>query len=248
MSALPPQMTFAQRMQRAADKQNIVLRFLREEIYTTLNVMQMLLGLSADQTKRTLVAMERAELITRQQVTAPSGWRPMLWGITPKGQLMAGDDHEIPSASYFKPNRIGLTLLSHTVGLQRMKISAERAGWAGWESGDRLAKFDADSRPDATAKDAAGTVWCVEFERTIKTSGRYESILFTRLRDIKAGKYQRAIWVTETPHEAARLRGLVLSIREFSRTHAGVKQTVRIIPEQHHPLLAFTHIDAFPAR
>ncbi|MDE2129522.1 MAG: hypothetical protein KGJ74_07635, partial [Betaproteobacteria bacterium] len=217
-------------------------------IYTTLHTMQMLLGLSADQTKRTLVAMEKAELISRQQVVTPSGWRPMLWGITPKGQLMAGDDHEIPSTAYFKPNRIGLTLLAHTIGLQQMKIKAERAGWTGWQSGDRLAKFDADSRPDALASDPDDVRWCIEFERTIKTSARYESILFTRLRDVKAGKYQRAMWVCETPHEAARLRGLVMNIREFTRTHAGVKQQVRVSPETHHPLLAFTDISSFPSR
>uniref|UniRef100_E6PPW7 Uncharacterized protein n=1 Tax=mine drainage metagenome TaxID=410659 RepID=E6PPW7_9ZZZZ len=161
---------------------------------------------------------------------------------------MAGDDNEVPNTVYFKPNRIGLTLLAHTIGLQQMKIKAARAGWTGWQSGDRLAKFDADSRPDATAIDAAGTVWCIEFERTIKTSARYESILFTRLRDVKAGKYQRAVWVTETRHEAARLRGLVLNIREFTRTHAGVKQQVRVVPETHHPLLAFTDISSFPSR
>lgn len=248
MSALPPQMSFAQRMQRVEQKQNIILRFLRDEIYTTQKIAQMLLGLSEIQTKRTLVAMERAELITHKQVQTQSGWSPALWGITPHGQGMACLDHELPVDRYFQPARVGLSILQHTIGVQRLRVQAEKAGWTGWVNGDRAADFDAESRPDAIATDPGGIVWCVEYERTMKVRSKYEGILFTRLRAIKSGKYSRVIWVSDTPQASRLVRQAVLGLREFEIKRAGVKQKIEIDPARHHPLLSFTDMSNFPPR
>ncbi|OZB65572.1 MAG: hypothetical protein B7X31_01895 [Thiomonas sp. 13-66-29] len=248
MSALPPQMSFAQRMQRVEQKQNIILRFLRDEIYTTQKIAQMLLGLSETQTKQTLIGMEKVELITRKQVETQSGWNPTLWGITPHGQGMACSDNELPIDRYFQPGRVGLSILRHTIGLQQMRIQAEKAGWTAWTNGDRAAEFDAESRPDALATDPGGIVWCVEYERTMKVKSKYQAILFARLRSIKAGKYQRVVWVSDTPQQVRLVRQALLGLREFDIKQAGVKQRVSIDPSKHHPLLAFCDLSSFPLR
>ena len=239
-------MSPAQRMQRAADKRHVLLRFLREEVYTTAPIAARLLYLGERQAARTLAGMARDELLTSKQIVTDSGWSPILWGITPHGQAMATEPGEFPGERIFEPARVALSTLKHVLGLQRIRAQAQAAGWRDWQSGDRLASFDAESRPDAIATDPQGTAWCVEYERTMKRRSRYERILFTRLRAIREGKYAKCVWVCDTPHTADLLRGMLTSLREFDIKHAGQKQRVVIDPARHHVLLHFTSIDQFP--
>lgn len=239
-------MTPAERAQRAADKRHALLRFLRDEVYTTAPIAARLLDLSERQTARTLHGMARDELLTSKQISTDSGWSPVLWGITPHGQGMACEPGEFPAERVFEPARVSLSTLKHALGLQRLRAQAQAAGWTDWQSGDRLASFDAESRPDAIATDQQGTVWCVEYERTMKRRSRYERILFTRLRAIREGKYSLIVWVCDDAHVASLLRGMLTSLREFDVKHAGQKQRVTIDPARHHPLLSFTSIDQFP--
>ncbi|OZB72200.1 MULTISPECIES: hypothetical protein [unclassified Thiomonas] len=241
-------MTPAQRAERAADKRHTLLRFLRDEVYTTAPIAAVLLGLSERQTARTLAGMQRAELLASKRITTDSGWAPVLWGITPHGQGMAFDPStgEIPGERTFEPARVALSTLKHALGLQRLRVQAHAAGWTDWQSGDRLAPFDAEARPDAISTDTQGVRWCIEYERTMKRRSRYERILFTRLRAIREGKYSRVVWVCDDSHTASLLRGMLTSLREFDVKHAGQKQRVTIDPARHHPLLSFTSIDQFP--
>jgi len=239
-------MTPTQRAERAADKRRVLLHFLRDEVYTTAPVAARLLGLSERQTARTLQGMARDELLTCKTLTTDSGWAPVVWGITPHGQGMACLPGEFPGERAFEPARVALSMLKHTLSLQLLRVQAHAAGWTDWQSGDRLAKFDAEARPDAIATDAQGVLWCIEYERTIKRRSRYERILFTRLRAIREGKYARVVWVCDDAHTASLLRGMLTSLREFDVRHAGAKQRVIIDPARHHPLLHFLSIDQFP--
>lgn len=240
-------MTPAQRKERAADKRHVLLRFLRDEVYTTAPIAARLLDLSERQTARTLAGMARDELLTSKRITTDSGWSPTLWGITAHGQGMATEEGEFPAERVFEPARVPLSMLKHTLGLQRIRAQAQAAGWTDWQSGDRLATFDAESRPDAIATGQQGTVWCVEYERTMKRRSRYERILFTRLRAIRAGQYAKCVWVCDTPRAAELLRGMLTSLREFDIKHAGQKQRVVIDPARHHALLHFVSINEFPS-
>ncbi len=239
-------MTPAQRAERTADKRHTLLRFLRDEVYTTAPIAALLLGLSERQTARTLAGMQRAELLTCKKLPTDSGWSPVLWGITPHGQGMACEPGEFPGERTFEPARVPLSVLKHTLGLQRLRVQAHAAGWTDWTSGDRLAPFDAEARPDAISTDTQCVRWCIEYERTMKRRSRYERILFTRLRAIREGAYARVVWVCDDAHQASLLRGMLLSLREFTIQHAGQKQRVVIDPARHHPLLSFTNITEFP--
>lgn len=239
-------MTPSERAARAAGKRKVLLRFLREETYTTAPIAAALLGLSERQTARTLESMRRDELLTCKKLSTDSGWSPVLWGITSHGQAMATEHGEFPGERIFEPARVALSTLKHTLGLQRIRAQAQAAGWTDWQSGDRLAEFDAESRPDAISTAPDGTVWCVEYERTMKRRSRYERILFARLRAIREGKYSRVVWVCDDAHTADLLRGMLFSLREFDIKHAGQKQRVVIDPARHHAALSFTSIDQFP--
>lgn len=240
---LPP----AQRQERIEAKRRLLLRWLREELYITREVAQELLGLAPSPTKKTLSNMRRDGLLRMEQVVTPSGWRPTLYGITAHGQGMAFDPGEAPNDRTFEPGRVGLTVLNHTINLQLARLRAERAGWRDWQLGDRAGKWAADQgRPDAIATDPQGTAWAIEVELTMKTTKRYESVIFDRLRQIRAGTYQRVVWISPDQAQSDRLESIVKSIREFTREVNGTKQQVLIEPETHHPKLAFVSLDQWP--
>lgn len=240
---LPP----AERKARTAQKRQAVLRFLRDEIYTTREVVQELLNVAPTPAKMTLAAMCRDGLLRMEKVECPNGWKPYLYGITPEGQALAFDPKtEAPSDKHFEPGRVGLTVLRHTISLQRMHMKAQRAGWPEWVAGDRLGVWEKDQgRPDAIAKDPTGTRWAIEVEHTIKTTKRYEAVLWDRLRQIKAGNFDRVLWILDDDDRAERLEVIIKSINEFTREHAGQRQTVRIDPATHHPKFVFTTLDKF---
>lgn len=240
-------MTPAERAQRAADKRRVLLRFLRDEVYTTTPIAALLLGLSERQARRTVAGMERDGLLRTERVEIAPGYAYMLHGITAHGQAHAFNiDTEQPSPRYFGDRRVSPMFLPHGLTLQRLRVQAERAGWRDWTPGDRLAGFDNDARPDAVATDTQGVLWCVECELTVKTTKRYQSVLFSRLRSIKEGRYARVVWICKDADTAKRLRAIIFSICEFTREHAGQKQKVVIDPARHHPLLHFTSITEFP--
>ena len=54
-----------------------------------------------------------------------------------------------PGESAARGGRVGLTVLTHTLDLQRLGLAAAHAGWTDWQLGDRLDKWQAgQSRPD----------------------------------------------------------------------------------------------------
>ncbi len=240
---LPP----AARKERTAEKRRAVLRLLRDEIYTTREVVQELLGVAPTPAKMTLSAMVRDGLLRMEQVQCPNGWKPFLWGITAHGQALAFDEGEQPMDRVFEPGRVGLTVVKHTITIQLARLRAERQGWKNWQSGDRLAKWEKDQgRPDAIATSPTGEVVAVEVELTMKTTKRYESVLFDRLRQIKAEHFAKVVWLSPDLDTSRRLESIIKNIREFDREHAGVKQHVIIDPDRHHPCLKFMAIENWP--
>jgi hypothetical protein len=238
----------AERKARTNAKRTAILRHLRNEIYTTREAVQELLGVAPTPAKMTLAAMARDGLLTMAQVECPNGWRPYLWGITPQGQAMAFDPAtEQPAERVFEPGRVGLTVVRHTITIQLCRIKAERAGWTNWQAGDRLAKWEkGQGRPDAIATSPSGERLALEIEHTLKTKKRMETVLWDRLRQIKVGNFERVCWLTDDEVRALRLETIVKSIDDFTREHAGQKQQIRIDPAIHHPRLLFKSLAQWP--
>jgi hypothetical protein len=232
------------RAERTADKRKIILRFLRKNYYTTAEITGLLIGISSRQgIHTTLLAMERDDLLRRETVEA-NNRRWTLWGITPHGQAMAFDpiNGEQPESKYFEAGRVGLTVLAHTLDLQRLGILAERAGWVDWQLGDQLDKWQAgQSRPDALVTTSYGMRIALECERTIKTSKRYEVILSDRLQAIKRGEFSRCLWLCPTRDQATRLQAIISRIKDVAV--AGIRVPIQ---ERHLVSLMFAAYENFP--
>lgn len=198
----------AERAARSAEKRQSLLRFLKDEVYTNADIVGLLLGLNSRQAVHaTLTSMERDGLVTRATVETESGRKATLWGITPEGQFLAFDPAtEKPESRYFEPSRVGLSILLHTLDAQKIRILAERAGWSNWIKGDRVGLAVKQGRPDALLTSPTGEVVALEIERTHKTYKRYQAILLERLRQIRAEKFSKCVWLVPSQAKAERLR------------------------------------------
>lgn len=237
----------ATRNSRREQNRKKVLRFLKDEIYTSRDVIEKLLCMKAGGAKNVLSGLAADGLIKHAQIEVPGGHKPHIWGITQDGQGMAFDpDSESLNDKYFTPERVGIAVLRHTICLQMARIDAEMAGWSGWINGDRAAKWEKNQgRPDAILFDSQGQQVALEMELTFKTKRRYESVILDRLRQIKSGIFNRVVWCAETPEKAVRLRAIIHSIETFTREVEGRKIEITVT-DAHRQLLQFSCINKWP--
>lgn len=233
----------AMREARHREKEIAVLRFLREELWSTAEILGAVMGVRARQAiHRSLQQLERTELIRRHSFYL-LGRSLTVWGITPHGQGNAFDPKtEAPVSAYFEPSRVSELTLTHTLDIQRLRLRAEQAGWKDWRNGDRIGAVKQSKRPDAIAISPRGQAVAIECERTIKTTKRYEVILAQYLQAIRRGELAQVAWVSPTANLACRLQRIVTGIR--SVPVAG--QRVAIEPARHHVALRFLSYEQWP--
>lgn len=226
-----------ERLNRQFQKRHKLLRFLRQELWSSPEILQDVLGLASRQaTHKTLMQFVNAGVIRSHSFKALGG-KVTLFGITPHGQLLAFDlNSEVPYSTYFEPSKIAEQTIRHSLDLQRQRVSAEHQGWTNWKNGDRYGTIDGEKRrPDAIAIDPIGRKVAIEVERTIKTTKRYEAILLSYLKAIKAGEVNVVTWLSPTGDEAIRLRTLITNISTLRIDG----KSIAIDPVRHHVNLRF---------
>lgn len=197
--------SFAERQSRTAEKRDKLLRFLRDETWSSLANLSDLLGMSISPTFKTLQQLTRDDFLVEHKIPE---LRLGLWGITPKGLAFAWDESEAMAfRPYFEPGKLSVTSIRHNLDIQRARLIAERAGWTGWIPGTRLPP-GLKKRPDAVASNTAGEKIAVEVERSVKTQKRYESIFSIYLQLIRQGHYQSVHYVCPDAALAPRLQRL----------------------------------------
>lgn len=232
------------RKKRKDEKQLLVLRFLRQVLWSSQEILQVVMNLQSRQAAhKSLVQMELAGLVKAHLFYALGG-KLKLWGITANGQTMAFNlKSETPYSVYFEPTRISEQLIRHQLDLQKLRIKAELVGWQDWQDGDRLGALSKSTkRPDAIALNDNGVKVAVECERTFKTVKRYEQILLSYLLLIKNNTISEVVWVSPSQDIAKRLEVLVKSIKKLKL--AG--QIVQIDPAKHHKNLYFCSYEDWP--
>ena len=235
----------ADRKQRVLQKRMLVLRFLRQEIWSSQDILGGVMGVeSRTAAHKNLARLEDEGLIRRHRVDGLGGGSITLWGITSHGQALAFDPvSETPVASYFEPTRVAEITIRHALDLQRLRLEGERAGWRDWVNGDRLPELlKGGKRPDAMATSPAGLKTAIEIERTIKTSKRYEQILSSYLMALKSEQIHQVVWLSPTEDLALRLRAIVLGIRSVTIQ----KQRFAVDPQKHHGRLFFLGYRQWP--
>ena len=232
------------RNNRKAEKQYLVLRFLRQHLWSTQLILQTVLKLQSRQAAhKSLCQMEQTGLV-KSHIFNALGGKLTLWGITAHGQVVAFiPEHEEPYSAYFEPSRISEQMMRHQLDLQMIRIKAEALGWTNWQDGDRLGHLENDAkRPDAIVLDESGLKVAIECERTFKTTKRYEQILLSYLRLLKNGVIKEVVWVSPSEDFSKRLKVLVTSIKKLKV--AG--QFIQIDPVKHHAHIHFCSYENWP--
>lgn len=236
---------YAARMQRAADKKRLIMRFLRDEIYTTLGVISLLIGVDERGTRASIASLEKEGLVKRHSVSVYESLPPVvIVGITAHGQAMSYDlESEKMVEKVFEVGRFSRQNLQHTIDMHRLKVGAESAGLVKkWVNGDRLKTLPAKvKRPDAVVLTISEQRMAIEVERTIKTPKRYIGILENHLAAIAVGKWQKTIWVCPNTQIEERLKRLIIGIQYLVQNG----QKIRINPAEHHQNLRFCTYENF---
>lgn len=235
-----------ERGRRAQEKKDTLLRFLRDEIFTSPSVVADLLGVKERATRQTISSMERAGLVRRHSVRLMQYLPPVVVvGITQHGQGMAfdPDSGETPVSRFFEPAKHSFLQLQHTIDLQRLRITAENSGLVGeWMPGAALgARQRGGKNPDAILITAsAGVRIAIEVERTLKNQKRYRAILRDHLQAIEGRRWDAVVWVSPTKSVSNRVR-VLFGDKNTDRENGIVDQ----LADRHLDKLFFTDYEGF---
>jgi len=196
--------SYAERCERACQKQQTLLKFMRDETWTSAAIAAQVLQQTLPAAYKSLAIFERKNLLIRHEIPQ---LKMHIWGITPMGLLHAWDDEPMQNRSYFQPSKISHVMVQHHLDLQQARFHAARADWGEWLPGNLL-PGELKQRPDAVVKSQIGESIAVELERTVKTKKRYEAIFSHYLQSIKNGDYHCVHYVCPDADFAAKLRRL----------------------------------------
>lgn len=213
-----PNLTHSERIQRSTQKRQHLLNYLCSEGWTDIQTAALLLGLSDDATGTTLRAMLRDELVVREEIEVNSGI-VTVWGIAPRG---IAECH--PSPSRLVEHQIGRLRganIKHNLGVQRLRLVAQRAGWTDWLSGRSVHETSLPIYPDAIATDPAGFRVAIELERNVKSAKRRAEVLAGHVQVMaQQKKWYRVLYVCDDRCRAETLEPLYMSQKKI-RTSAG---------------------------
>lgn len=236
----------AERKQRAEQKRHALLRFLRDELYTTPEVAGLVMACGERAARATIAAMEKQGLVKRFDVKLMPQLPPVvIVGITSHGQGMAFDVDagESPVWRTFQPGRFDVKTLQHTTDIQRLRIAAMSTGCVQkWIPAERLAKLvKGIKKPDAILLTTAGQRIALEVERTQKNRQRYEQFMSGHLQAMHQNKWQKVIVASPTADFSKRLAATIRSVKRVMV--AGVD--TMIDPAKHHQNIAFCDYQSF---
>lgn len=241
MSRMQHLMEANQRAHRVEEKRRLILRFLRDEIWSDPKNIGELLKVKPAAAYRTLANLTQLELLRSMRIPVVGGFST-LWGITAHGQAMASDPGEVVFEKTFSPSRISTRYVRHILDIQWLRIRAERSGWTEWVIADRIDKWaEGQPRPDAFALDTSGARIAIEAEITLKSPKRYVQILNAWLQAIRRNEVQRVIWVSPDATVRDRLKAIVYGI-----THVDVAGQRILVPRDRFENLDFLTYAEWP--
>ena len=177
--------SYAERMERGYTVRLKLLEFLRDETYTSIEIVCLLCGYSTKRGAEMMLAkMEKEGYIKSVRRNLYSAHGQKVYGITQAGYSFCTPFDEMPdNPKIFLPYRLNLNQFEHKIKLQKLRVALEKAGY---ETGD-INDYPFKSKiPDLiTVKTLDGNgeimetelVTAYEMELTIKSTLRYKKII-----------------------------------------------------------------------
>lgn len=203
--------SYSERMERAREKQELILEFLKTERYTSARVVSALLEISEPAARQTLKKMVKHDLLKRVDVSSMGKRLTTVWSLTQEGVYEAHRD-EMGSDNAFLPHqtsRISGFNLEHDLDCQLVHIyyvyrSEFLRKWFSGKSlqADTLTRKHWAHIPDGLLKnfrgDGTSDLVAIEIERTRKQKARYKDIIYDHLKNVRDGRYGKVLYVLPT--------------------------------------------------
>jgi hypothetical protein len=194
-------------MARNAEKRMLLLRFLKEAVYSNKNILMDVIRVhDSGNFYRFMVKAEREGIIKKHTVNMLAGKVP-LWGITQDGIAEVLDAGDLFSAR-FQPSKITESGLQQKLFVQKAVIGFQKQGFDKWISAERakgMKAFEVKHRPDGVLLKPEMAV-ALECERTLKTKEHYHEAMKSYLVARKEDKWKYVFYVV--PNEQKK-RGLM---------------------------------------
>lgn len=242
----------AQRAARALEKRRLVLRFLRDEIWTSTEIVGLMLGISYPAAHTLLKVMDRDGLTTSSELFVRSkrgAQRAVLHGITSQGLAYAWDLAEIQESRHpWEPSKINPLFVPHNIETQRARLRATHRGWHKWRPARSLMGIGLPKLPDGEVVDPSGLKIAVEIEREIKTDKRYEAVIGAYVAQMKKDeRWDRVDYLCPDVEFAARLARVFGRLRQLRlEGPSGVPAKVGNLEQVHLDRFRFYANDAWP--
>ena len=228
----------AERYRIKAEKEDKILKFLLDEIFSTSARIAKLIDTTQTTAYRTLKKMESRDLVKMHEENLSLGrsGKQVIWGLTPTGALLATDlEDESFKIDYYEVGRVKPVTLEHSLDVQDVKIVALKRGWTDWKSSRKVQQMAQGDRntwlqvPDALAVSPKGYQTAFEIERTVKTPKRYEAILSNYAMMIQEGTVQEILYISPE-RISPRLERLFKTIEKIT-VYDGTAKRVLATPE-----------------
>lgn len=228
---------------RSASNQQRVLQFLQQEKFSTLKILQSLLGIKTHSGMwKILDKMAKKKWIKQHQYSSIF----TIWGITTEGiNQCEFADNKTHQRRAFMPSRVSLSTLEHSLDIQRVHVicdNAELNFQVGRELGSRA---EADKVPDAIV-DINGEQTAIEVERTLKSTSRYDAIIYNYLKAIKSGDYHHVLYIMPDAKRCRQVQKAICNLGHITMHINGRKEKLKLNPETHLSYFDFISLNKLP--
>lgn len=241
-----------QRLARAAEKRSLVLRLLRDEIWTVTEVVAALLNIKYAAAHAVMKAMQRDGFVVSKHVFIPGERgvkQVVLHGVTTQGLAFAWSLDETPEhRNPWEACKTNPLFVNHQIETQLARIKAEKLGWRNWKPARSLMNKGLPKLPDGEATNPAGECIALELEREIKTDRRYECVIGAYISVIKASKrWVRVDYICPDVDFAARVARNFGRLKKLRLESSGKEPTITGRLEQAHlNLFRFYSVESWP--
>lgn len=249
-----------ERKERALAKETAVLKWLKDEIFSTTAILASVMKVQERAARTVLNRLADRGFIIKDEVPLIAGRALAIWGITPAGLWYILDEKEVATASlrYHSPGSIKSVTIEHALKIQECRFyfstSLVLDSWVP----DRLLpgkglKVKDPKRwplyPDAVfnftnSESKKGSI-AIEYERSRKTSLRYSEIIKAHLKNIQNGRYSLVWYICPTTKEAGTLKGLFSRLVQEKKISIFINDNVSYGPDKVLELFTFKSQDEF---
>jgi DNA-binding PadR family transcriptional regulator len=205
----------AKRQERIKEKRSLILKFLRYETFTHVDVVKELMNVSTIQSAyQTLNKMVRDNLITKAEINISYGRPITLFGISPNGLAHAfdlGDNYEIRPT--FQPSKVKPSTLQHKIQVQMFIVKSTKLGYTNTKNADLLKLRGNEIKVPDLIANFDEKIIALEVELTFKSIKRYSQIITSHLLSIKNGSWNEVHYLVPSQDFKSRLERLFKSIK-----------------------------------